>query len=295
MPAPSGDVVRAASGLANRLRLTQIDCADDDAATRRQYLASEVAECLGKVQLEDRQAFLKELTSRFPLFSHATGDAVEPGPPQAESAPPTDPGTLVRRLQESFAAMPAQDKEAVLDGVLSGVLGEAIEARLGESPAAATPGPDDQAVDAGLADILADYVDGVERYVWKTWEEIAPRTPTHRPVGLKRGLDALSGPGGEEARAQLKKGLLETRSLVVAFMTAIPIAGRLLAQNHLSELTPSRIEQWARMNKGLMTTLEKASWDRFKQLGADGLGVEVIDDQTRNEIAGHIDGILQKL
>ena len=75
--------------LANRLRLVQMDFADQDDETRRGYLQEEIQRALGGVVPSERRAFLEELQSRFP-----TWDGSAPAAPAVlTSSAPSDPLT----------------------------------------------------------------------------------------------------------------------------------------------------------------------------------------------------------
>ena len=50
---------------ANRLRLIQIDFADESPEVRRGYLSEEIERALAEVLPEERQTFLQELMNRF--------------------------------------------------------------------------------------------------------------------------------------------------------------------------------------------------------------------------------------
>ena len=60
-----------ASGLGGQLRLVQASFADDDAATRQQYLSEEIARALKTVPPTKRRAYLQALAERFPAWEGA--------------------------------------------------------------------------------------------------------------------------------------------------------------------------------------------------------------------------------
>src|SRR5262245_28283064 len=69
--------VEWASGLGSRLRLIQASFAEDDAATRQQYLSEEISRALKTVPPTKRRTFLQALAQRFPAWEGA------PAPKQA--------------------------------------------------------------------------------------------------------------------------------------------------------------------------------------------------------------------
>src|SRR2546423_9776620 len=89
--AESSTLATLAEATAHRLRLVQADAADDPPEARAKVLSEQIREALAKVVPEQRQQFLTELETRFPVFED--GDAAAP---QAAEAPaePADPLTL---------------------------------------------------------------------------------------------------------------------------------------------------------------------------------------------------------
>ena len=68
MPEMLTDVSRLVSATVNRLRLIQIDFADQSQEVRENYLADEVEHALAKLLPEQRGPFLTELKARLPTW-----------------------------------------------------------------------------------------------------------------------------------------------------------------------------------------------------------------------------------
>src|SRR3978361_230337 len=92
--------------LANRLRLLQIDYADQTEQVRRGYLTEEVRRVLAPVAPDQRPAFLADLQARFPTWD----DKVDlDSPPPAAATPgqeSDDPTALVDKLVGLCKSLP---------------------------------------------------------------------------------------------------------------------------------------------------------------------------------------------
>src|SRR4051812_12239156 len=62
------DVSRLVAATVNRLRLIQVDFADQPADVRENYLTDEVEHAIAKLLPEQRGSFLQELKERFPTW-----------------------------------------------------------------------------------------------------------------------------------------------------------------------------------------------------------------------------------
>src|ERR1035437_6558372 len=68
VPEPITDLSRLVAATVNRLRLIQVDFADQPADTRENYLADEVDHALAKLLPDQRAPFVTELKERFPTW-----------------------------------------------------------------------------------------------------------------------------------------------------------------------------------------------------------------------------------
>ena len=96
----AGDIRKTAQ----RLRLIQVDFADEDQQTRLEYLHEEMARVLKTVLPEHRKAFLEGLMERFPAEHPATTPAAA-APPHGGAVPQErkDPEAIVSDLAEMAA------------------------------------------------------------------------------------------------------------------------------------------------------------------------------------------------
>src|SRR3954466_6758058 len=74
------DVSRLVAATVNRLRLIQVDFADQPQDVRENYLSDEVEHALAKLLPDQRQIFIQELKERFPTWD---GQVAITGPSQA--------------------------------------------------------------------------------------------------------------------------------------------------------------------------------------------------------------------
>src|SRR3712207_1751961 len=107
MDEPSNGKADRVAAVASRLRLVQIDFADQGEQVRREYLSDEIERALADLVPADRLAFLQELQGRFPTWdANVETDARPPaaaaaaGRPSFDEKELRDPSFLVTRLIE---------------------------------------------------------------------------------------------------------------------------------------------------------------------------------------------------
>ena len=94
LPDQNTDVSRLVAATVNRLRLIQVDFADQPPDVRENYLSDEVEHALAKLLPEQRGAFIQELKERFPTWE---GQVDVTGPSQQS---PTQSASDVKDLQD---------------------------------------------------------------------------------------------------------------------------------------------------------------------------------------------------
>ncbi|MCA9290303.1 MAG: hypothetical protein KDA25_04185, partial [Phycisphaerales bacterium] len=190
---PARERARQVASTANRLRLVQIDFADESPEVRQQYLVDEIERALSRTDPDQREAFLQELEYAFPTWD-AWGSA--PAPAAAPSAaPPTDaredrdPSYHLRRLVELSAGLSAEEKAAIVERLRRAGLAPASGGDWPQEAAAALRErlrlPESAHVDpertVELVSLLVhDLAGPLDDIVWRTWKQIAPRSDLRR-------------------------------------------------------------------------------------------------------------------
>ena len=298
-----GDFV---SETANRLRLIQVDFANDSEQTRMDYLSEEIKRILKTIVPEQRKVFLEKLMERFPTGHLETIPTDEQPEPQGRSGIEVeelkDPELVIKRLlelapvlsdeQKGLAAKRLQEAGFGLQVAPQGYSDEFIQdlrarLQLGDVP--------DIKMDrlAEMIVLLADFVFKLEPLIWNTWRMLSPRSGIRPPGSLKKTMGQfISGDSGTpEKKAEAELRMLQR--LIAAITTAVGRVGSQFAKRHLSRLSPSEISNLVRMEHGsVFVSHEVKCWRKYLEL-AETLTEGSIEAEIRKAIADYAESLIK--
>lgn len=304
------ELSKKVAATANRLRIVQMDFADDDPAARKEQLREEIERALGTIIPEQRAAFLEELRERFPAW-----DAVElsgPAVPEGAGTPVKsaddmkelrDAGFLVTRLIEVSKGLSEEQRQ--------GVVAALSRAGLALAPAD-TGGVPQETLDelatrlqlsgqhrpsAGraveLAALMAEVLGSLDQVVWNTWRMLSPKATIKRPAPLPRTMGRFSAGDPEIGKGQVKQELEQLRKLTAALISAVSQAGRTFAQRHSDRFSPGAIEALAKMSPGkFMQSVEARCWEKYKEL-AGPMDAASIEAEFQQAIAAFAESLMK--
>ncbi len=304
---PPGDRASLLAATANRLRLIQVDFADEPATVREGYLADELERAVGQLPPEHRATFLDDLARVFPTWDQNV--AVPPaqvgsnGQALMDRKELQDPGFLVTRLAELTAALSPERKRQLADPLI----------RVGLLPAEATtwpaaevaalrqalPLPADRAPDAervlALIVLLMDFVTSLEQIVWNMWKTLTPQTPPRRGAGLQKMVGQYLGGDAAISRHDLEQELERLRRHSAALVSAIGQTGREFAQHYAAKFAPAEIEAAIRLEpKKIFTALETLCWKKYVELAA-GMSEATVDREIMQAVAESAQSLIRGL
>ena len=282
------DRARLVAAAANRLRLIQIDFADESPEVRGGYLTEAIEGALGEVLPEQRDAFLKELMARFPTWD----PNLAIGAPRAEAAPAQaatlsrsderelqDPSFLVSRLVDMAPQLTDEQRHNLLARLRGAGLLPPPLAALPEEPLQyvrqALGLPPDAALDTArllvLLGALADFVSSLDPLVWRTWGKLAPTSRFQGVAALRLALSRYVVSGGTVTDAQAEEELLKLRHLIASVVVAVGQAGKIAATDvvtsFMAPLAPAKIHDLVRFEKGSIFVAEEVKcWRKYKDL-----------------------------
>ncbi len=280
MTASVGDLDLQVQATANRLRLIQIDCADDDAETRQSYLSEVIEQSLRQVMADQRREFLERLSKAFATWQ---SEYTAVPPPESTRSPADDrewqdPAFLIERLGQLTAQMEPQQRQAVISRL--GELGLAPVSRGGDGPLsqeaegrvrAALKLDDDVEVDASrvaeLAGMLAELATALDQVARSTWEKINVSQPRIRPP-VRRPLResmALCAGGDERTPPHAVEPSVEwLRKLIAAMVAGVGAVGFQWGNHYVNTLGPEAVK--ASASVGMMSNREVCYWRRYQEL-----------------------------
>jgi len=269
---------------ANRLRLIQIDFADEAPDVRRSYLTEAVEGALAEVLPDQREAFLKELMERFPTWDpNVVVAAPRQEAPVVQSRTDErelqDPSFLVGRLadmapqltDEQRAGLIGRLREAGLAPQAQGVLPEGPLAHVREVLGLKPGAPLDTARILTLLGALADFACSLDPLVWRTWGKLAPMSKFQSMAGLRLLLSRYVGSDSSVTDAQAEEDLLKLRHLIASVVVAVGQAGKIAATDvvtsFMAPLGPAKIHDLVRFEKGSIFIAEEVKcWRKYKDL-----------------------------
>ena len=313
----SDDRARQVAAAANRLRLIQIDFADEQPDVRRSYLAEAVEGALAEIVPEQREAFLKELMARFPTWDpnvavtaprapgagDGSGAAVQSRTDERELQ---DPSFLVERLINLAPEISENEKrglarrlqEAGLAPRAQGGIPEDAIAHLREVVGLKPDTPVDVPRTVGLLAVLADFVCSLDPLVWRTWAKLAPTSRFQSMATLRTTLAKFVS--GDEAvdAGQAEEEVLMLRHLIAGVVVALGQAGKIaatdVATGFMAPLTPSKIEDLVKFEKGsIFVAQEVKCWRKYKEL-AGKLTDVAIEGAIRDKIQRFVEELMKR-
>jgi hypothetical protein len=301
---------RHIAATANRLRLIQIDFADEQPDVRRGYLSEAVEAALAEVLPEQREAFLKSLMARFPTWDPnvALRGPEEPVPTQSrtDERELQDPSFLVGRLVDMAPEIPPDQKRGLASQLQAAGLAPRARGGMPEEPLnrlreALGLKPDDE-LDAsrilGLLATLADFVCSVDPLVWRTWGKLAPKSKFQSIASLRHTLSRFSTGDQGVGDVQAEEDLLKLRHLIASMVVALGQVGKIAATDVVSSfmtpLAPAKIEDLVKFEKGsIFVAQEVKCWRKYKEL-AGKLNDVAVEGGIREKVQRFVEELMKR-
>lgn len=293
---------------ARRLRLIQVDFADDSEQARKEYLHEEIERVLKTVLPELRPAFLEALQEHFPagyLGPVAAETTPVDGQDEREGAGRSrDPEAAVGCLLDLAAGLTAEQKEHMAARLQEA--GFTLRPARGEEGGAGSEdlrtklqlgeGADIKAQRLEtLAVFLTEFAFKLEPLVWNTWRTLSPRSSIQPPRGLRKTVDQFLTGDSQALDQKVERELKMLQRLMAAIITAVGGVGRQFAKNHLARYSPAEISALVRMERGgVLVSQEVKCWRKYSEL-AEALTEDSMEMELRKAIADYAESLLKGL
>jgi hypothetical protein len=290
---------------ANRLRLIQVDFADESNETRIDYLCEEVERALKMVLPDERSEFLRRLLERFPTGNIAAQPMLKEREGKSisviDEARLQDADFLVHSLLEIVPTLPVDQKESIIKklqqvglGAQVGVSysGESIEKLRTELQLRDEPGFDPNRL-TELIVLLATFVYKLEPLVWNTWRKLSPRSGVRKSGDLKKTIGQFLNNDPNVSQGNVDSELKELQRLIAAVITAISRVGSQFAKHHLARFSPTEISTLVRMeHKSVLVSHEVKCWRKYLEL-ADMLNEDSIETEITKAIVSYVESLVK--
>jgi hypothetical protein len=307
VPDPIRDRSEIVASTANRLRLVQIDFADEKDDVRREYLSEEIERAMAAVVPEQRQTFLEDLMVRFP-----TWDAkVEVQLRKEETTDRTrmderelqDPNFLAARLINLVPSLSPRERQVLIERLREAGL---VAVQASGWPAETVDGlrsklrmAPDEPIDPGRAlemvALLADLASSLDQLAWNTWQRICPKSMFRRPGDLRKTMSRFLNGGQDVGREQVNQELSKLRQLIASLISAVSQAGKQFANRYLTKFSPNEINALVNMEGGgFLVSKEVKCWRKYAEL-AGTLNEASIETEIMEAIANYAESLMRGL
>ncbi|MCK5271838.1 MAG: hypothetical protein KAJ52_04645 [Sedimentisphaerales bacterium] len=271
-----GNKSRDVAATVNRLRMLQVDLADESDQVRREQFSEVIQRALAEIVPEQRQAFLEELRDRFPNWD--TGRTGQADRKETIAAPEMyedldDPDFLIEKLT-ALATSLSDDKKQSLSAKLkqSGLLPPTDHGwsdQCYQRMQKMMPGVDTAAVDperfVETVALLFDFAVKLDPLVWSTWRKVAPRSSVHASGDFKESL--LKYLQNKEELSECREILERLRFLIAGIISAFGQTGSQFSRYYMSKFSPSQIEALVDIEKRkIWVSREVKCWEKYVEL-----------------------------
>lgn len=288
---------------ANRLRLIQIDFADESDQTRKDYLCEEIEKALKTVLPDERSEFLRRLLERFPTGSFITQPELKEQ--ETKKAPEIDESKfknvdfLVQSLSEIAPTLSDDQKEFIDKSLQQAGLRPKVQRdysveldkKLKEKLQIGKERSFDAAQLTELNAMLVDFVLRLEPLVWNTWRKLSPRSAVRPQGALAKKIGQFLCDDTEMSGNQIDDDLKVLQRLIAAITSAVSRVGGQFAKRHLARFSPSEIAALVRMEHGsVFVSHEVKCWRKYVEL-AETLNEDSIEMEIRKAIVDYVESL----
>jgi hypothetical protein len=296
MPDVLTDDSKWVNGLAARLRVLQVNFADEQPALRQGYIVDEIERALKELPSNRRKNCLMILAEQFPAWQ----SGAEPEPVTAgKISPPTAEAVLdqlidlARELPEAARADMIKKLEAA--GLAPKVKAPAMLELTPEAQRKLGLAPEDRLDGeraAKLLGCLTDVTLALDQLVWVLWKQMAPKSNIRREADISRLLGPYLKGDPETSTPLVLQALERTRRLIAALLGGIGGAGRSYAAKYTQRFGPEAILSLAQLDKGFMKSLEVNAWEKFVYLSKQYANEPAIEGELQEAIAKRAENLM---
>jgi hypothetical protein len=288
---------------ANRLRLIQVDFADQSEQTRTAYLSEEIEKALKSVLPDERNEFLERLLEKFPADSFITqaipAETTVESPPTVDESELKNVEFLVRNLLEIAPTLSDGQKAFVDKSLQEAGLRPKVRQdnsiELDQKLKQMFKVGDECSISAeNIAELnatLVDFVLKLESLVWNTWRQLSPRSAVRPQGALTNKIGQFLSNDAEISVNQVDDDLKVLQRLIAAMTSAVSRVGGQFAKRHLAKFSPPEIEALVKMEPGsVFVSHDVKCWKKYKEL-AETLNEDSIEMEIRKAIVDYVESL----
>jgi hypothetical protein len=291
------------------------ELADQPDEMRAEQLRDEVQRVVGGLPTQERESFLRDLLTHFPVWS-AGGEEAAPARPKA--AETRDPLVMADRLVELSRGLSDAERQQVIARLKAGGLAVSGNAPASAPPAASVASSSAPASVRGdiamelrkqlglkaedpvdserlteVAAVLVEFTLKLEPWAVTYWKDIAPDAKNQVYQTLNKDLPRFVSGDGQLTREAIARSAYRLRSLISLLMKGVTEAGRQFARDHLARFSVEEISRAAGPGT-LMTSKDVLCWKQYvRQM--EGVDAVAIEKRLKSLIARDVDAALSQV
>lgn len=300
MPTKNKNKSDLVTSLATRLRLIQIDFADEDPQIRKGYLDDEIQRSLKLIDTNEKNDFLSELSKRFPDWKDLIKRESENH--EGSVGDLSDPDFLLSEFIKLVPNITDQEKKLFSERIQnSGLLprGSGQPSIPEEKSKRFTKALEVQELDYGkafeLLAMLVELVKPLDSTVRKICQEINKFTPARNrpPINFGKLGDSMKKYiSGKESISTIdvEKSIGDLRVLIAVMLKAIPGIPAKYNSNHLEKIDPATISKNVKGN--FLKSHDVISWEKYKEI-YDEEGIKLFSQKMMEYFAEDINAVIE--
>ena len=290
MPSKKNSILSLANATANRLRLIQVNFADEDTKTRKGYLDEEIQRALKKVDNQGRNKFLESLMAQFPESSQSVQSLNEPKVSQQNNE--LDPEIVFSQFISYVPTLTDQEKEFFKKRLQSA--GFSVESDSGGQTKDVEVLLDGREIDkvraSELLIILLDLTKSIDVTVRRICQEILRFAPNRNRPSIHFGklfdtMKQFVTNEGKINNEELEKKVIDLRVLIGVILKAIFEIHVEYNTNHLSKISPQEISKDVHGN--ILEGKEVKCWKKYKDL-YEAEKIQLFENKMKEYFCDHI-------
>ena len=294
------------AALANRLRLIQIDFADESHDARMGYLSEEVQRALGEVPPQERQAFLEALRERFPTWDANVEVVAQAERPAAwdetSQRELNDPSFLVSRLAELVPQLSEAQRQALIEHLRGAGLAPQIQQHgwpqkpVQQARTALKLGRKSQLDAARLLELVAPLVSFIfklDPLVRKQWAVLAPKSRMLASPPLQHALSRFVSGDAAVTRDAVEQEMDTIRNVLAGMVYALSRVGE-FSTGYLAQFSPIKIQELAKFDRRWWISNDAKCWEKFKEVAQRALTETALETEFRDKTRSSIENLVQR-
>lgn len=293
MSGSAEDRTKLIAATVNRLRMIQMDFADEPDQVRQEQFSKVIDQALKKVDRSGQREFLEDLRDRFPDWNTGPAPVVKEADTSELEQRLSDPHFLADQLSEIYSDLPEKTRKEIVKKLKAGGLvaaggggGSELEKalkNLGKYLSLTDDSEGNPETIGKIIGLLLEFALKLDPLVWSTWRKVAPRSEFRHTVDLKQAVSQAAR--GQTDMAECQAVVERLRFLIAGIISAFGQAGGQFTRYFMAKFSPNQISSLVDMEKGvkIWESKEVRYWRKYIELTST-----MTDASIENEIMEQI-------